>query len=112
MTAKMERAITALLTHATKTEAAQAAGISMVTLRKYMKDPEFQVEYCKAVHEVIADATRRAQQALRPAIATLADIATGKIDGNMVRISACRSILEYGLKLTEISDILSVLEGG
>lgn len=112
MTTRKEKAIAALLTCHTQAQAAQAAGISRETLRNYLNDDEFQAEYQKAVAGVIEGATRQAQQTLSPALSCLRDIVEDSNENSQVRVSAARSLLEYGLKLTEFCDIVRQLEGG
>lgn len=110
LNAKQIKALQCLLTYPTKKEAAAAAGIGERTLRTYLANDEFQAEYKKAFGMIVTDATRQAQKALSPAIALLLEVVndTNETAGN--RISAARSILEYGLRLTEFNDILQDLE--
>ena len=110
MTPNKQRALQALLTQPTKAAAAEAAGIAPRTLRDYLADPEFQREYKKAFGQLVTDAARQAQQALAPAISALRDIVEDDTETASARIAAARSLLEYGLRLTEISDILRDLE--
>ena len=112
LTARQVKALQALLTYPTKNEAAAAAGISTETMRKYLSDPEFQSEYKKAFTELVTDATRQAQQSLSPALSALRSIVEDEEETAGSRISAARSILEYGLRLTEFSDILRELNEG
>ena len=107
---KQTKALQCLLAYPTKREAAQAAGISDRTLRTYLANDEFQAEYKKAFGLIVTDATRQAQQALSPAIALLLEVVKDDNETAGNRISAARSILEYGLKLTEFNDILQDLE--
>ena len=110
MTPKMQKALAALLTQPTKEKAAAAAGITSKTLRSYLDDPEFQCEYRKAFDGLVRDATRKAQQTLDPAIAVLREIMENGDENGQVRVSTARSVLEYGLRLTEATDILSRLQ--
>ena len=110
MTPNKQRALQALLTQPTKKAAAEAAGIAPRTLRDYLADPEFQKEYKKAFGQLVTDATRQAQQSLSPAISALRDIVEDDNEHSSARIAAARSLLEYGLRLTEFSDILAELE--
>lgn len=110
MTPNKEKALAALLTQPTKAAAAEAAGIDARTLRRYLSDPEFQAAYKEAFSGLITDATRQAQQSLAPALGTLREIVEDNEQGAAVRIQAARSLLEYGLRLTEITDILRDLE--
>ena len=110
LTPNKNKALQALLTQPTKAAAAAAAGISPRSLRDYLADPEFQAEYKKAFGQLVTDATRQAQQALSPAISALRDIVEDDTESSSARIAAARSLLEYGLRLTEFSDILAELE--
>lgn len=119
LTPKQIRALKALLTEPTKEQASKAAGISTRTMSTYLANPEFQQAYKKAFGELITDVTRQAQQSMSPAIVALREIIEDdkamKKRGTNNRITACRTMLEYGLKLTEITDILAELdaiEGG
>ena len=109
MTPKMERALAALLLHPTQKAAAEAAGISDRTLRNYLATPEFQQAYQSAIADLISQATKQAQKNLSPAISVLREILEDKEQAAATRISACRSTLEYGLRLTETTDILQQL---
>ena len=106
MTPNHQRALDGLLTCPTKKQAAAAAGITDRTLRTYLADPGFQAEYRKAVAGVVEDATRQAQDALNPAITALRCIVEDEGEKSGNRIAAARTLLEYGLKLTEFNDIL------
>ena len=110
MNPRKSKALQALLTQPTKKAAAEAAGISPRTLRDYLADEEFQREYKRAFGQLVQDATRQAQQALSPALSALLDIVKDEEENSSARIAAARSLLEYGLRLTEFSDILTELE--
>ena len=110
MTPRKEKALAALLTHHTQEEAAEAAGISPKTLRRYLKEPEFQESYRAMFAGLVTDATRKAQSSLTPALDTLREIAVDRKQGSNARIQASRVLLEYGLRLTEVSDIMEQLQ--
>lgn len=110
MTPKKQKALLALLTNPTREKAAKAAGITSKTLRGYLADPEFQAEYKKAFAGLVEDATRKVQQTLEPAVAVLREIMEDSSENGQVRVSAARSVLEYGLKMTEQTDILTRLQ--
>lgn len=111
MTPNQQKALQAILTCSTKKEAAAVAGISDRTLRTYLADPEFQEQYRKAVGELVDDATRQAQKTLAPAITALRLIVENEGESAGNRISAARTLLEYGLRLTEFNDIMRELGG-
>lgn len=110
MTPKQQKALVALLTQPTKEKAATAAGITSKTLRSYLDDPEFLAEYRKAFSDLVEDATRKVQQTLDPAVAVLREVMENDSENGQVRVSAARSVLEYGLKMTEQTDILNRLQ--
>jgi hypothetical protein len=67
-------AILALLQHATRDKAAEAAGINTATLYRWQKDPEFQAALLEARREVFGQAMGRVQQASNPAVDTPIEI--------------------------------------
>ena len=109
MTPNEERALSALLTSKTKLEAAEKAGITDRTMRRYFENPEFCQRYREAFAGVIESAARQAQQNLTLAISTLTEIMGNADEQATARIQAARSTLEYALKLTEQTDILKQL---
>ena len=110
MTPAKEKALSALLTNKTKQEAARAAGIAPRTMTLYLSDPEFQMAYSAAFKNLVTDATREAQATLSPAICVLKSIMEDEEENSSARIAAARSLLEYGLRLTEFNDILQELQ--
>ena len=105
-----ERIITALLTSDTQKEASAKAGISDRTLRSYLSNPVFNAEYQQRKQKMLADASRQIQASLKTAISALKEIVTSKTSSDGARISASRTLLEYGLRFTEITDITARLE--
>ena len=110
MTPKKQKALLALLASPTREKAAAVAGITSKTLRGYLAYPEFQAEYKRAFAVLVVDAARHAQQAIAPALSTLREIVEDTGENAQARISAARSILEYSMKLTETTDILTRLD--
>ena len=109
MTPNEERALSALLTSKTKLEAAEKAGITDRTMRRYFENPEFCQRYREAFAGVVQDATRRAQQLLEPALSTLQTVMEDEEIPAQARITAAKSIIDYSLRLTEQADILEQL---
>ncbi|MBN2994524.1 hypothetical protein [Ruthenibacterium lactatiformans] len=99
-----------MLTNPTKEAAAKAAGIESRTLRRYLADPDFQAEYQRAVSGMIEDAAAQAKQSLYPALSALRAIIEDGAETATARIQAARTVLEYGLRLTEITDIMKQLD--
>ena len=111
MTTNQQRALTALLTCRTRRDAARAAGLDPRTVRRYFEDAEFVAAYKRELSGLIDDAAAQAKRALSPALGVLQEITEDAAQPASARISAARCILEYGLRLTEIADILQELEG-
>ena len=59
---------------------------------------------------MVENATRKVQQTLDPAVAVLREIMEDRDENGQVRVTAARSVLEYGLKMTETTDILTRLD--
>lgn len=110
MTPKQTRALQALLTCPTQAAAAQAAGVGLSTLKRYLADEAFQREYQKAVSGLIAEAAQRGRQSMVSAMGTLRSIADDERANSQNRIMACRSLLEYSLKLDERENVLRRLD--
>ncbi len=109
LTAKQSIAIAALLSTTTKKAAAKQAGISEVTLNKYFHDPEFVEAYEKAAGGLIGEATKLLQQGMKVAVVRLIQVAKDPKTNAAVAVNAARSLLEYGLRYTEFTEILSEL---
>lgn len=109
MTPKQQKALLALLENPTKERAAAAAGITSKTLRGYLENVEFQAEYKKAFAGLVETATRQAQQTLHPALSTLKEIMEDVNIAPSARVQACRTALEYTIRLTEQNDIMERL---
>ena len=99
-----EKVIAALLATSTREEAAEKLGINSRTIRRYFDDPEFLKLYTEATKGIISNSTQQIQKSLSPAITTLKAIVEDKDANIHARVSAARSLLEYGIRLTEIND--------
>ena len=105
MTPSKQKALAALLTSPTKKAAAEKAGTNERTLRDYFKDVEFVEAYNQAFAGVVQDATRAAQQTLQPALSTLKEIMEDADIAPAARVQACRTALEYAIRLTDQNDL-------
>ena len=102
---KKEQAITALLTTTNLEKAAQAAGIGVTTLRRWMRIPEFKKEYLQARREGVAQATARLQQSSGPAAATLLKLMVDQGMPPAIRLRAADYILKHGIKTLQDDDM-------
>ena len=102
---KQEGAIVALLTKRNVEEAAQSAGISIRTLMRWLKIPEFQKAYRDARRQAFGQSIARLQQATSAAAATLMKIMVDLAAPASVRVRAADSIFNHAAKAIEIEDI-------
>jgi hypothetical protein len=75
-----------------------------------LANPVFNAEYQCRKQKLLADASRQIQSCLNTAITALKAIVTSKTSTDGAKISASRALLEYGLRFTEITDIMMRLE--
>lgn len=91
--------------------AAEAAGVGYSTLRRWMKeDTDFRAEYDSMMISLVEDAALQARQSMTPAVTALREIVDDDSVNGAVRVQAARSLLEYGLKITERVDVLERLD--
>lgn len=109
-TATREKILAALLCCSTKKEAAALAGVSVRTIHTYLQDPDFAAEYTEAKKNLIREAGDQIKRSLRPAIEALHTIATDPKAGKTARVQAARTLLEFGIKLDEHTEILARLD--
>ena len=102
---KQEDAIAALLTQRNIDEAARATGISVKTLLRWQKLPEFKAAYRAARREAFSQAVARLQQAASPAVTTLLKMMLDPNAPAASRVRAAHSVLEHASKAMEIDDI-------
>lgn len=107
---RQDKALLALLNSTTRTEAAKKAGITDNTLRSYLNDPEFRKRYDTARTMALKETTALIQANMQPAAMALVEICRDKKANEQSRVSAARSLLEYGVKLSELTDIYSRIE--
>ena len=107
---KMEAAIAAILTHKNLEEAAGAAGVSVATLLRWQKLPEFQKEFRKAKRAVHAQAMARLQQATGPAVSTVLRVMSDPQTPSATKMRAGQIVIELSLKFIDQEDILARIE--
>ena|ERR1017187_4674527 len=107
---KMEAAIAALLTHKNSEDAARAAGVSVATLLRWQKLPEFQKPFRNSKRAVHAQAMARIQQATGPAVSTVLRVMADPNTPPAIRMRAGLIIIELSLKSIDQEDILARLE--
>ena len=108
--ATRERAVLALLSEKTVTEAAAKAEIDESTLRCWLsQDEAFQAEYAAARQAVFQSGLNRVQALTAKAVDTLEDLLDAKINAN-VRLGAARTVAEIGIHQHDAETILRKLD--
>lgn len=95
----------ALIAQRTVAEAAKAAGVSERTLYSRLADDAFRAEYEARQKTTLDAACKTLQRALTEAVEVLTSIMADANNAPQSRITAARSVLEYGVKLTELTDL-------
>jgi hypothetical protein len=99
------RAVQALLQYGTKEKAAQEAGINVVTLWRWLKQPPFQEALRQARREAFSQSTGRLQQAAPAAVTTLLRLMAGEDTPPSSKVQASRSVLQFMQKSFELEDM-------
>jgi|PlaIllAssembly_1097288.scaffolds.fasta_scaffold1017192_2 hypothetical protein len=107
---KCEKVLSALLQAPNLTEAAKLAGVSEVTVWRYLKDPSFAEKYHNARKTVLDSAIKRLQAASGEAVETLRLIMSKENANPAARVSAAKIILEQGIRTSQLEELLARLE--
>ena len=104
ITIKQEKAIVALLNEATTKRAARAAGVSEVTLWRWLQDKGFRAFYMEARRLAVQRAIALTQAATSEAVETLRDIMKTAIASPSARVAAAKAIFDFAMKGIELED--------
>jgi|ERR1035438_5845432 transposase len=110
---KMEQAVAALLTARNQEEAAQSVGISLKTLQRWQKEPEFERASRDARMSAFRQSMARLQQASVPAVTTLLRIMVDPVSPATVKARCAYYILDQtrkGIETEEIETRVAELE--
>ena len=109
--ATRERAVLALLSEKTITDAAKKAGVDDSTLRRWLsQDEAFQAEYATARNAAYQAGIHRAQALMTGrAMDTLKELLDAKINAN-VRLGAARTVAEIGIHQHDAETLLQKLD--
>lgn len=105
-----EEIIAALIQKGSIKAAAAFLGCTQRTIYDRKKKENFRRIYDQAKGDIVKDATAKLQGQLSAAIDTLTAIMTDEEAPKQTRVNCAVSILQYGVKLTETTDILTRLE--
>jgi hypothetical protein len=110
---KMEQAVIALLTARNQEEAAQSVGVSLATLQRWQKEPEFEKALRKARMAAFRQSMARLQQASVPAVTTLLKLMVDAGSPATVKARCAYYILDQtrkGIETEEIEKRVAELE--
>lgn len=111
MTNRQQRALAALIRSPTTREAAVEAKIGYSTLRKWLQtDGEFREAYQEELSQLVEEAGRSVRAGMTDAAEALRRIATDPDAPSSARVAAAKAILDSGLRIVEITDVISRLE--
>jgi hypothetical protein len=102
---RKERAIEALLTCDTLSQAARTVGIGDVTLWRWLQEPGFKKAFREAKRRVLDEALTSLQKSTGKAISTLLAIMEDKDKPASARVTAARAILETAFKVIRVEDL-------
>lgn len=105
-----EAIIAALIAEGSIKGAAASLKCTARTLYDRMKSPEFKDLYAQAKADILKTATAKLQGKLCEAVDTLTEIMTDTEAAKQTRANCAVSILQYGARFTETTDILERLE--
>jgi hypothetical protein len=101
---KKEEAIAALIVHGNVEQSARAVGIGVNTLLRWLKLPEFVIEYREARRAAYGQSTARLQHFASAAVTTLFKVMADPATPPAVRVRAADIILARGADGIAIED--------
>jgi predicted ArsR family transcriptional regulator len=107
---KQELAVIALITESTIKLAAEKVGISESTLRRWTQLDEFQEQFKEAKRQTVGHVTAKLRHGMTVAVDALVEMAEDKKTPAVARASACRTLIEYGMKAHENEDLQERVE--
>ena len=111
LSAKQQRAIEALLSGATKGDAAATAGVNPRTLNRWInEDVLFWDTLQGESKKTVFDATRRLTAAMETAVTVMTEVMEDASAPAAVRLRAAQVVTETAVKLIETTDILRRLD--
>jgi transposase-like protein len=101
----MEEAVAALLTQRNVEEAARSIGISVATLMRWQKQPDFQKAYREARRAAFGQSIAKLHQMSAAAVSTLGKVMVDPGTPPSTKVRAAEAIIAHGAKAIEIEDI-------
>lgn len=110
LNANQRRAIDALLQGHSKTEAAEAADVTLRTVDRWHNEPDFALALSQGGDQVIKDAATRLKASLDTAIDVFREVMSDKKATTATRLRAADLVATHALKLLEVADLVERLE--
>jgi transposase-like protein len=102
---KKEEAILALLSHRSIEEAARAIGVAEKTLRRWMREPDFDAAYRAAKRATFGQGIARLHHLSGAAVSTLGKVMLDPTTPPSTKVRAADSILNHTIKAIEEEEI-------
>lgn len=102
---KKEQVIAALLSTPTISEAAERAGLSVRTVKRWMRDADFSAEYMAAKQGLLEGAVNRLRASAMEFVTTLHAVAVDLTAPPASRATAARSGLEVLVKFVTLEEL-------
>ncbi len=110
LSAKQERALVALLDCGEIKQAAETAGVTKVTLWRWLQAPDFQTRYRAARRQLVETAIAQLQSDCTTAARVLREVAEDRQAPASSRVAAARTILEQSIGAIELMDLQERVE--
>ena len=110
LSSRQQKAIIALVTEPTLTQAAKSAEVGERTLRRWLHDATFNKAYRTARRESFSQALALALRYTPLAINTLGKLASDTMTPPSSRVSACNGILKFARDSIELDDLQARIE--
>jgi hypothetical protein len=110
LTAKQEQALIALLDCGEIKQAAETAGVTKVTLWRWLQSPDFQSRYRAARRQLVETAIAQLQSYCTVAARVLCEVAEDREAPASSRVAAARAILEQSTSAVELMDLQERVE--
>jgi len=110
LSAKQEQALIALLDCGEIKQAAETAGVTKVTLWRWLQAPDFQSRYRAARRQLVETAIAQLQSDCTTAARVLREVAEDREAPASSRVAAARTILEQSIGAIELMDLQERVE--
>lgn len=107
---KQQKAVTALLTHPTIRQAAEAVGIGERTLHEWLKEPAFQSVYREMRRASFSHSITLTQQYAAMAVNTLGKVMLDPAAQHSAKVAAAATVLRFGRDALELEDLAVRIE--